>query len=160
MAKSEARCTWTEVYPYVIVLMFCGECKLNKLYGNKIFDKYRKLHLINKMEYQSENGVSLFVFEQQDAIITLQDLKKPTSSVFTDDIWYSLLISRKLWYQVIKQTVWLPDMISIYAALKIELGLFTKELETHYFFCTCFHICDVWCVKWGHTTVCKSSWNC
>lgn len=27
----------------------------------------------NKMEYQSENGVSLFVFEQQDAIITLQD---------------------------------------------------------------------------------------
>lgn len=64
--------------------MFCGECKLNKLNGNKIFDKYRKLHLINKMEYQSENGVSLFVFEQQDAIITLQDLKKP--SVFTDDI--------------------------------------------------------------------------
>lgn len=66
--------------------MFCGECKLNKLNGNKIFDKYRKLHLINKMEYQSENGVSLFVFEQQDAIITLQDLKNPTSSVFTDDI--------------------------------------------------------------------------
>lgn len=66
--------------------MFCGECKLNKLNGNKIFDKYRKLHLINKMEYQSENGVSLFVFEQQDAIITLQDLKKPTSSVFTVDI--------------------------------------------------------------------------
>lgn len=133
MAKSEARCTWTEVYPYVIVLMFCGECKLNKLNGNKIFDKYRKLHLINKMEYQSENGVSLFVFEQQDAIITLQVLKI-TSSVFTEDIWYSLLISRKLWYQVIKQTVWLPDMISINAALKIELGLFTKELETHYFF--------------------------
>lgn len=113
--------------------MFCGECKLNKLNGNKIFDKYRKLHLINKMEYQSENGVSLFVFEQQDAIITLQVLKI-TSSVFTEDIWYSLLISRKLWYQVIKQTVWLPDMISINAALKIELGLFTKELETHYFF--------------------------
>lgn len=133
MAKSEARCTWTEVYPYVIVLMFCGECKLNKLNGNKIFDKYRKLHLINKMEYQSENGVSLFVFEQQDAIITLQVLKI-TSSVFTEDIWYSLLISRKLWYQVIKQTVWLPDMISINAALKIQLGLFTKELETHYFF--------------------------
>lgn len=66
--------------------MFFGECKLNKLNGNKIFDKYRKLHLINKMEYQSENGVSLFVFEQQDAIITLQDLKNPTSSVFTDDI--------------------------------------------------------------------------
>lgn len=133
MAKSEARCTWTEVYPYVIVLMFFGECKLNKLNGNKIFDKYRKLHLINKMEYQSENGVSLFVFEQQDAIITLQVLKI-TSSVFTEDIWYSLLISRKLWYQVIKQTVWLPDMISINAALKIQLGLFTKELETHYFF--------------------------
>lgn len=113
--------------------MFCGECKWNKLNGNKIFDKYRKLHLINKMEYQSENGVSLFVFEQQDAIITLQVLKI-TSSVFTEDIWYSLLISRKLWYQVIKQTVWLPDMISINAALKIELGLFTKELETHYFF--------------------------
>lgn len=113
--------------------MFCGECKWNKLNGNKIFDKYRKLHLINKMEYQSENGVSLFVFEQQDAIITLQVLKI-TSSVFTEDIWYSLLISRKLWYQVIKQTVWLPDMISINAALKIQLGLFTKELETHYFF--------------------------
>lgn len=113
--------------------MFFGECKLNKLNGNKIFDKYRKLHLINKMEYQSENGVSLFVFEQQDAIITLQVLKI-TSSVFTEDIWYSLLISRKLWYQVIKQTVWLPDMISINAALKIQLGLFTKELETHYFF--------------------------
>lgn len=38
---------------------------------NTVKYKY-KLHLINKMEYQSENGVSLFVFEQQDAIITLQ----------------------------------------------------------------------------------------
>lgn len=61
--------------------MFFGECKLNKLNGNKIFDKYRKLHLINKMEYQSENGVSLFVFEQQDAIITLQVKKKHLPSL-------------------------------------------------------------------------------
>lgn len=46
-----------------------------------MFDKYRKLHLINKMEYQSENGVSLFVFEQQDAIITLQVKKKHLPSL-------------------------------------------------------------------------------
>uniref|UniRef100_K1R3X9 Uncharacterized protein n=1 Tax=Magallana gigas TaxID=29159 RepID=K1R3X9_MAGGI len=36
------------------------------------------------MEYQSENGVSLFVFEQQDAIITLQELWVETDQA--DDI--------------------------------------------------------------------------
>lgn len=51
MVKLEVRCIWIEVYLYVIVLMFFGECKLNKFNGNKIFDKYRKLYLINKMEY-------------------------------------------------------------------------------------------------------------